>query len=86
MACPLYYAIRDKAVESAKLLIQAEATFDDLSFVHPADKNFQKDKHKAVSEYINIGELTLTDKMKQMIEEQNLQQNNAPSMRHTISG
>lgn len=72
--CPLFYAIEANAVESAKLLIQHGASLNDLSFVHPADPDFCKDKQVTVLQSIESGRLTLSNEMKQMIEEQNLQQ------------
>lgn len=67
--CPLASAIKVDDVEIAKLLLDSGASFDNLSFVHPIDKNFNKENQRTVTQLVDGGRLTLSNRMKSMIEE-----------------
>lgn len=67
--CHLAYAIKYDQVAIAKLLLDSGASFDNLSFVHPVDKNFNKENHRTVTQLMNEKRLSLSDNMKLMIEE-----------------
>lgn len=69
LMCPLYYAIRGNAIESAKLLLESGASFDDLSFVHPRDKNYKKEQQRTVRQSIDEEGLTFSSEMQNIIDE-----------------
>jgi hypothetical protein len=66
--CPLAEAIRNDAVDIAKLLIESGATVDDLSYVHPKDKDDYKEWQRTVTQLIKAGELTLSPDMRRVID------------------
>jgi hypothetical protein len=71
--CPLASAIKNNRVEIARLLLDRGASMDDLSFVHPIDKDFDREHQRTVTQLIEESRLTLSDNMKRMIDEYAIQ-------------